>query len=157
MVGPPVPEENERRPREVIALLLNPRSQAPQLRKKIRNELKNQTGVEVSTKTIQRRLREKGIEWRKKSKKPYVSEKNWIARLKFAREHAGWSIEQWKRVVWSDESPFGCKNQSQQHVWRTQQETVVRRAMQGTVKRQKSINPPRKFDELFMNVHENCS
>ena len=86
-------------------------------KKEIRNELKNQTSVEVSTKTIQRRLREKGITWRKKSKKPYVSEKNRIARLKFAREHAGWNIEQWKRVVWSNESPFGCKNQSQQRVW----------------------------------------
>ena len=46
-------------------------------------------------------------------------------------------IEQWKRVVWSDESPLGCKNQSQQHVWRTKQETGVRGATQGTVK---SIN-----------------
>ena len=109
-------------------------------KKQITNELKHQTGVEVSTKTIQRRLREKGIHWRKKSKKPYVSEKNRVARLKFAREHAGWSIEQWERVVWSDESPFGCKNQSQQHVWRAKQESGVRRAMQGTVKHQKSIN-----------------
>ena len=100
-------------------------------KKEITNELKNQTGVEVSTKTIQRRLREKGITWRKRSKKSYVtvSEKNRIARLKFAREDAGWSIEQWKRVVWSDESPFGCKNQSQQHVWRTKQETGVRRGI----------------------------
>ena len=54
--------------------------------------------------------------------------------------HAGWSIEQWKRELWSDESPFGCYNQSQQHVWRTKQETGVRRTMQGTVKHQKSIN-----------------
>ena len=34
VVGPLVLEENERRPREVIALLQNPRSQALQLRKK---------------------------------------------------------------------------------------------------------------------------
>ena len=96
------------------------------IKKEITNELKNQTGVEVSTKTIQRRLKEKGITWQKKSKKPYVGKKNRFARLKFAREHAGWSIEQWKRVVWSDESPFDCKNQSQQHVWRTKQETGAR-------------------------------
>ena len=41
-------------------------------KKEIANELRTQTGVEVSTKTIQRRLREKGITWRKESKKPYV-------------------------------------------------------------------------------------
>ena len=46
----------------------------------------------------------------------YASEKNRIACLKFAREHVGWSIEQWKPEMWSDESSFGCKNQSQQHM-----------------------------------------
>ena len=99
MVGHPVLEENERRPTQVIALLLNPRSQTLQPRKKSHiNDLKNQTVVEVSTKTILRRLREKGITWRKKSKKPYVSDKNRIARLQFARKHGALSIEQWKRV-----------------------------------------------------------
>ena len=63
-----------------------------------------------------------------------------MLRLSFAREHVGWSVDQWKRVVWSDESPFCLQNQSTQYVWRTKDEKVSNRSMQGTVKYQKSIN-----------------
>ena len=86
------------------------------------------------------RLKEKRLAWRKKSKKPYVSEKNRVLRLSFAREHVGRSVDQWKRVVWSDESPLCLQNQSTQYVWRTKDEKVSNRSMQGTVKHQKSIN-----------------
>ena len=65
--------------------------------------------------------------------------------MKFAREHGGWNVEQWKRVVWSDESPFRLQNQSTQYVWRTNNEQDGTRSMQGTVKHQKSINVWRCF------------
>ena len=103
------------------------------------DELKAQTGDKVSSKTIQRRLKEKRLAWRKKSKKPYVSEKNRVLCLSSAREHVGRSVDQWKRVVWSDESPLCLQNQSTQYVWRTKDEKVSNRSMQGTVKHQKSI------------------
>ena len=109
-------------------------------KKEIADELKAQTGDKVSSKTIQRRLKEKRLAWRKKSKKPYVSEKNRVLCLSSAREHVGRSVDQWKRVVWSDESPLCLQNQSTQYVWRTKDEKVSNRSMQGTVKHQKSIN-----------------
>lgn len=37
-------------------------------------------------------------------------------RFQFARDHKDWTLEQWKQVMWSDESRFtlfqsdGCKN-----------------------------------------------
>ena len=99
-----------------------------------------ETNVKVCSKTIQRRLKEKGLIWKKKCKKPYVSEKNRKARLAFAREHVGWSLDQWKRVVWSDESPFFLNNQSSQYVWRTKDDNLTSRSMQATVKHPKSIN-----------------
>ena len=116
-------------------------------KKQLAGELEAQTGVKVSTTTIKRRLREKGIMWRKKSKKPLVSEMNRLLRLKFAREHGGWNVDQWKRVVWSDELPFCLQNQSTQYVWRTtcNNEQDGARSMQGTVKHQKSINVWRCF------------
>ena len=109
-------------------------------KKKNANELRTPTAVKVSTKTVQRRLKEKGITWQKKSKKLYASEKNRRVRLKFAREHVGWSIEQSKRVVWKNESPFCLKNHSQQHVLQTNGEKGASRSMQGTVKHQMFIN-----------------
>ena len=61
-------------------------------KKQLAGELEAQTGIKVSTTTIKRRLREKGIMWRKKFKKSFVSEKNCLLRLKFAREHGGWNV-----------------------------------------------------------------
>ena len=84
--------------------------------------------------------KEKGIKWRKKIKKPFVSEKNRLAWISFAREHNGWSVDYWKRVVWSDESPFVLQNQSDELCCRTNKEKEHCRSMQGSVKHQKSIN-----------------
>ena len=33
-----------------------------------------------------------------------MSKKNIKLRLQWAREHAAWSIEDWKKVIWSDET-----------------------------------------------------
>lgn len=109
-------------------------------KKAIADQLLAQTGAKVCVKTIQRRLKQKGLAWRKKSKKPYVGEKNRVLRLSFAREHVNWSVHQWKRVVWSDESQFCLHNQSSQYFWKTKDEKLSNRAMQGTVKHQKSLN-----------------
>ena len=39
-----------------------------------------------------------------KVKKPYLSEKHKKARLEFAKRHKDWTIEDWKKVIWSDET-----------------------------------------------------
>ena len=39
-------------------------------------------------------------------RKPLNSEANWKKRLQFAREHKDWTLEQWKKVMWSNESRF---------------------------------------------------
>ncbi|KAK3544716.1 hypothetical protein QTP86_026116, partial [Hemibagrus guttatus] len=35
-----------------------------------------------------------------------ISEANRKKRLQFARDHKDWTLEQWKKVMWSDESRF---------------------------------------------------
>ncbi len=35
-----------------------------------------------------------------------MSEKNRIARLRWARKHISWTVTQWIQVLWTDESPF---------------------------------------------------
>lgn len=47
-----------------------------------------------------------GLFGAKPSKKPWISKKNVRARLKFAQEHAHWSVADWGRVLWSDESKY---------------------------------------------------
>ena len=38
--------------------------------------------------------------------KPLITEKNRKDRLSFCREYRGWSLGQWRAVLWSDESTF---------------------------------------------------
>ena len=109
-------------------------------KKELADALQDQNGVKVSTSTIQRRLRENGIHWRKQAKKSFVSEKNRLRRLAFAWEHVDWDVDQWKNVIWSDESLFTLQNNSSQFVWRNDHERNTAHTMQGTVKHQKSIN-----------------
>ncbi len=37
---------------------------------------------------------------------PLLSAKNRKLRLQFTQDHQNWTIEDWKNVAWSDESPF---------------------------------------------------
>ena len=39
-----------------------------------------------------------------KKKKPFLSKKHKNERLKFAKEHKDWTMDDWKRVIWSDET-----------------------------------------------------
>ena len=60
-------------------------------------------GVNISYRTILRNLREIGFQSRKMVKKPFLSAKHRKARLNWARQHRHWTIDDWKRVVFSDE------------------------------------------------------
>jgi IS30 family transposase len=58
----------------------------------------------VSTQTVRNTLKEAKLKAIVKKKKPLLSpvhRKKWLA---FALKHQHWSIEDWKRVIWSDES-----------------------------------------------------
>ena len=56
------------------------------------------------------------------------------------QEHVHWDLDQWKNVIWSDESPFTLQNNSSEFVWRNDSEKNASRTMQGKGKHQKSVN-----------------
>lgn len=67
----------------------------------------NQTNdLNISVRTVRRRLESFGLHGRHGVKKPLITKKNKIARLKFAREHLHWSVKDWSNVLFSDESKF---------------------------------------------------
>ena len=53
--------------------------------------------------TIARILKEYGIRKWIAKKRPLLTAEHAAARLKWCKEHVGWSIEQWKSIIWSDE------------------------------------------------------
>jgi transposase len=66
--------------------------------------LRDESGVEVSNLTVRRALQEAGLKAQEKEAKPKLSARNIKTRLEFARRHRHWTVEDWKRVIWSDET-----------------------------------------------------
>ena len=60
----------------------------------------------VSTKTFRRELNKAGYHGRATIRKPLFSTINIQKRLKWCRDHTDWSADQWKQVIFSDESSF---------------------------------------------------
>lgn len=66
----------------------------------------NEAGVSASTRTVRRRLFDSGLKSRRAAKKPFLSRKNISDRLKFCRKYKDWTVEDWGKVIFSDEAPF---------------------------------------------------
>lgn len=78
----------------------NPRISSTQ----IQREFLAETGSTISAPTIRRRLVEGGLHGRISRKKPLVTQKQRTKRIQFAKSHADWTTNQWKFIVWSDET-----------------------------------------------------
>lgn len=76
----------------------------------IKTVLKAQGLDNISARSIRRRLVDAKLFSRRPAKKPLLSLKNRKARLKFAKEHLNWTMEEWKRVCFSDESKYNLFN-----------------------------------------------
>ena len=89
----------------------------------------------ISAQTVRIILKNMGMKAFLKKKKRFLSAKHKSQRLDFALQHQYWTIDDWKRVIWSDETkinllgPDGCK-----WVWRTTNEALQERLVQGTMK-----------------------
>lgn len=62
--------------------------------------------VEVCTSTVRRRLLAKGLKGCRARSKPYLTNAHRSRRLAWAKKHVQWTTEQWKKVIFSDESNF---------------------------------------------------
>ena len=81
-------------------ILLGRADNAVQMQKK----LKEQMNIDVSAKTVRRTLKKKGFHAIHKVRKPFLSPKHKKSRLEFARRHKNWTVEDWKKVIWTDET-----------------------------------------------------
>lgn len=88
--------------------------------RRIATRLSN-SGITISKSTVHRYLKGTlGLKSYKRPKKPRLTEKMKENRLKFARKTEKWTIEQWKKVLWSDESSFelfSLPNRQNDRVW----------------------------------------
>ena len=97
--------------------------------------LKTITNQSLSPTTVWRHLKKAGMKAVVKRKCPLLSAKHRKAHLDYAHAHKDWTVEDWKRVVWSDDIKInhlgsdGCK-----WVWKRPGEGLSDRLVEGTVK-----------------------
>jgi transposase len=58
----------------------------------------------VNAQTVRNCMKESGLRAFPKVKKPLLSRRHIKQRLDFARKYQNWTVDDWKRVIWSDET-----------------------------------------------------
>lgn len=82
-------------------------------------EITNYLPDKVSESTVRRALHANGMNSRIAKKKPYLSAVHLEKRLAFAKKYKNWQLEQWRKVVWTDEASVELgKNSRTVRVWR---------------------------------------
>ena len=102
---------------------------------KITTELNEHLQNPVSTKTVRRELHKGGFHGKVAIRKPLLSQTNVSKRLEWCLAHRNWSLEQWKSVIFSDESSFSLfPTSGRVYVWRQPKEAFDSDCLQPTVK-----------------------
>ena len=90
----------------------------------------------LSPNKVHHHLTKSGMKAVVKQKHPLLSSKHHKAWLDFAYAHRHWTIEDWKKVVWSDKTKINCLGlDGCKWVWKKAGEgSVIHRLVAGTVK-----------------------
>lgn len=96
---------------------------------------------DISTRTVRRRITESGefnSYWA--ARKPFISEMNRQKRLEWCQARKDWSLDEWRTVMWTDESPFVLRYHGSRRVWRLHNERFSCRCTVASVKHDTKIN-----------------
>ena len=99
-----------------------------------------ESGVETSRATVHRRVQEMGYRCRIPQVKPLLNQKQRQKRLTWATEKQHWTVAQWSKVLFSDESKF-CMSFGNQgaRVWRKTGEKEMPKCLKSSVKYPQSV------------------
>jgi transposase len=100
-----------------------------------KQQLCNAIDTNISTKTVVRELKKAGMKATTKQKKPLLLSRHIRQRLEFAKKYQHWTLDDWKRVIWSDETKInrlGCDGRI--WIWKKPGEPLVERHIKPTVK-----------------------
>jgi hypothetical protein len=125
---------------EVKSLVVNQISENASSREltcdSIANEVSNRLSLIISAMTIWRVLKSEGYNKVKPTRKPGLTAEQRTIRLAWCLDHQDWTLEDWKNVIWSDETSviLGLKRGSTR-LWRKTSEAVqddcIRRRWKG--------------------------
>ena len=93
------------------------------------------TNTSISARTLHRQLKKDGMKPVVKKKRPLLKPHHRRARREFAVQHKEWTVEDWKRVWWSDETKINfLGSDGRKYVWKREGEALSDRLVEGTVK-----------------------
>jgi transposase len=82
---------------------------------------------EISATTIWRCLKNQGFKKTKPTRKPGLTKKMKDERLKWCLDHQDWTLDDWKNVIWTDETAVVLNHRRGGYrVWRTSEEPFVK-------------------------------
>ena len=89
----------------------------------------------LSAQTTRRYMKKAGMKAVVKKKKPLLTTRHKRERLDFAVMHKDWTVEDWKRVIWSDETKINhLGSDGRKWAWKKAGEGLSDRLVSGTVK-----------------------
>ncbi|KAL1480552.1 hypothetical protein MTO96_050935, partial [Rhipicephalus appendiculatus] len=80
--------------------------------------IKVNLGLNASKSTVKCRLYETGLKSRTAAQKVLLRTTNKNKPLQFAQRHAGWTQQDWKKVIFTDESTFTTCWEQKTRIWR---------------------------------------
>ena len=97
--------------------------------------LQEMTGNTLSAQTIRNGMKEVGMKAVVKKKRPLLTKRHRRERLDFALSHQNWTMDDWKKVVWSDETKINrLGSDGRSWVWKKAGEGLSDRLVEGTRK-----------------------
>ena len=92
-------------------------------------------GEAVSARTVRRIFGRSGLVARVKRRKPLLRKRHLQARIRFAKKYANWTVTDWRRVIYSDESNFTIfGSDGRQYCWKKPDAPLSAAHVQPTVK-----------------------
>ena len=89
----------------------------------------------VTPQTVRNALKQNDFRSVVKRKRPLLKKAHRVARLKFARYHENWTVEDWKRILWSDETKINrIGSDGKAYTWKKKGEPLSDRTTTPTVK-----------------------
>ena len=85
----------------------------------LRTVLRNATNANICTQTVRNRLHENNLRARRPAVRSRLTPAHRVRRLAWARQHLGWTRQQWAAVLFTDESRFTISfHDGRNRVWR---------------------------------------
>jgi transposase len=123
---------NERNKRRTLRILKNKEATTATGISKV---LKKYHDVDISRYTVARVLKSFGYACRVKKKKPKLTIKHKKDRLEWAKKHEAWTADDWRKVIWSDESKFNLINSDgKEYYWTDRPTELTEDAISPTIK-----------------------